>query len=75
MGRGVPNGWQLLKDRHTGSAPPCEGRNGGGTHRSDVADAGAWGWTSAGTHQEYTALEISQRLLAGAGCVSQPVAF
>src|SRR5882762_6295401 len=25
------------------------------THRADVADAGAWGWTSAGTCQEHTA--------------------
>ena len=33
------------------------------------------GWTSAGTRQEHTALEVSQRLLAGAGCVSHPVAF
>ncbi len=33
------------------------------------------GWTSAGTRQEHTALEVSQRLLACAGGVSLPGAF
>ena len=32
-------------------------------------------WTSAGTRQEHTALEVSQYLLAGAGGVSPPGAF
>jgi hypothetical protein len=31
------------------------------------------GWTSAGMRQEHTVLEVSQRLLASAGCVSPPV--
>src|SRR5215471_11931178 len=29
-------------------------RSGGRTHQSDIADAGAWGWTSAGIGQEHT---------------------
>lgn len=33
------------------------------------------GWTSGGMRQEHTALEVSQRLLASAGCVSPPGAF
>jgi hypothetical protein len=33
------------------------------------------GCPSAGMRQEHTALEVSQGLLAGAGGVSQPVAF
>jgi hypothetical protein len=33
------------------------------------------GCPSAGTRQEQTVLEVSQRLLASAGCVSPPVTF
>jgi hypothetical protein len=29
-------------------------------HRCDAVGAGAWGWTSAGTRQEETALETCQ---------------
>ena len=33
------------------------------------------GWTSVGMRQEHTVLEVSQRRLASAGCVSHPDAF
>jgi hypothetical protein len=48
---------------------------GAGTHRSDAVGAGTWGWTSAGIHEEDTALETRPRRVTGAGSVSHPVAF
>jgi hypothetical protein len=45
MRMGVPNVRQLPNNRHHGARSWI----GGGMHRCDVADAGAWGWTSAGT--------------------------
>ena len=33
------------------------------------------GWTSVGMRQKHTVLEVSQGLLASAGCVSPPVVF
>jgi hypothetical protein len=49
-GKGVPNSRQLPIYQHNRARV----RIGGRTHRSDVADAGAWGWTSAGMCQEHT---------------------
>ena len=67
----VTNFRQLLNNRHH------RGRSwiGGGTHRCDAVGAGAWGWTSAGIHEEDTALETCPRRVAGAEGVSHPVAF
>ncbi len=52
----MPNGRQLLNDRHHRACI----RSGARTPRTDVTDAGAWERTSASVRQEYTVLEVYQ---------------
>jgi hypothetical protein len=62
---------QLTNCRHT----RVRIRSGGGTHRSDAAEAGAWRVTSEGMPEAYTALAACQRRLAWAECGSHPGEF